>query len=162
MSAHSLIPDWGIVARAIHVLAIVVWIGGVWLVTTVLLPAMREKRPEQWLKEFDAIEHRFAPQARIALLTALLSGLYMLYAYDLWDRFAHIEFWWMHLMVAVWLLFAVLLLLLEPLILRGVIERRAAAAPQATLTLMLRLHRVLLSLALLATFAAIGGSHGLF
>jgi uncharacterized membrane protein len=26
--------DWGIVARAIHVVAVVVWIGGVWLVTT--------------------------------------------------------------------------------------------------------------------------------
>jgi uncharacterized membrane protein len=31
--------DWGIVARPIHVVAVVVWIGGVWLVTTVLLPA---------------------------------------------------------------------------------------------------------------------------
>jgi hypothetical protein len=33
--------DWGIVARAIHVVAVVIWIGGIWLVTTVLLPAMK-------------------------------------------------------------------------------------------------------------------------
>jgi hypothetical protein len=30
--------DWGIVARAAHIIAVVVWIGDVWLVTTVLLP----------------------------------------------------------------------------------------------------------------------------
>jgi uncharacterized membrane protein len=34
--------DWGIVARAVHIVAVVVWIGSVWLVTTVLLPAMSE------------------------------------------------------------------------------------------------------------------------
>lgn len=34
---------WGIVARAVHVIAVVVWIGGVCLVTTVLLPAMARR-----------------------------------------------------------------------------------------------------------------------
>jgi uncharacterized membrane protein len=74
-----MMTDWGTVARAIHVLAVVVWIGGVWFVTTVLLPGMKEKPPEQWMREFAAIEHRFAPQARIAILLVLLSGLFMLY-----------------------------------------------------------------------------------
>ena len=95
--------DWGIVARAVHILAVVVWIGGVWLVTTVLLPAIKQKPASEWLREFETIEHRFAPQARIAVLLVLLSGLYMLYQYDLWDRFADGAFWWMHLMVGVWL-----------------------------------------------------------
>ena len=72
--------DWGIVARAIHVVAVVIWVGGVWLVTIVLLPAMKLKRPEEWLGEFDAVENSFAPQVRIAALAVLLSGLYMLYA----------------------------------------------------------------------------------
>ena len=71
--------DWGIVARAAHIIAVVVWIGGVWLVTTVLLPRMKEKPPEDWVREFDAFERRFAPQARIAVLLVVLSGLYMLY-----------------------------------------------------------------------------------
>src|SRR5437868_12071709 len=106
--------DWGIVARAIHVLAVVVWIGSVWLVTTVLLPAMKQKPPEEWTREFHATEHRFAPQARMAVLLVLLSGLYMLYANDLWDRFTDGHYWWMHLMVGVWLLFAALLFVIEP------------------------------------------------
>jgi uncharacterized membrane protein len=153
--------DWGVLPRAIHVVAVVVWIGGVWLVTTVLLPAMQRKRPEEWLGEFDAIEQRFAPQVRIAVLLVLLSGLYMLYAYDLWDRFADVSYWWMHLMVGVWLLFAALLFVIEPLIIGGAIRGRAATASAAILTRMLWMHRVLLTLALLAVFAAVAGSHGL-
>lgn len=154
--------DWGAVARAIHVVAVVVWIGGVWLVTEVLLPGMKGKQPSDWLREFDAIEHRFAPQARIAVLLVLLSGLYMLYHYDLWDRFAQGEYWWMHLMVGVWVLFALLLFLIEPLVFRHVARRGATLAPEATLALMLWLHRVMLAFSLLAIFAAVGGSHGLF
>ncbi|HUI19403.1 MAG TPA: CopD family protein [Alphaproteobacteria bacterium] len=161
MSAHSLVPDWGVVARAIHLLAVVVWIGGVWLVTMVLLPGMRKKPPMEWLAQFTAIERRFAPQARVALLLTLLSGLYMLERYDLWDRFAHASFWWMHLMVVLWLIFAVLLLV-EPLVLRKTLAERAARDPEATLARMIRLHRILLALALLVIFTAVGGSDGLF
>lgn len=157
-----MITDWGSLARAIHVLAIVPWIGGVWLVTTVLLPGMKGKPPEQWIREFDALERRFAPQARISALLVLLSGLYMLYRYDLWDRFAHGQFWWMDVMVGVWLLFAALLFFIEPFIVRHAVHRRAASAPAATLARMLRLHRVMLALSLTAVFAAVAGSHGLF
>jgi uncharacterized membrane protein len=154
--------DWGILARAVHVLAVVIWIGGVWLVTTVLLPGMKGKPPEEWRRDFDALEHRFAPQARIAALLVLLSGLYMLYHYDLWDRFMQGAFWWMHLMVGVWLLFAALLFVIEPLIVRRIVYRRAASAPEATLARMIWLHRVMLALSLLAIFAAVAGSQGLF
>jgi len=154
--------DWGIVARAIHVLAVVVWIGGVWLVTTVMLPGIKQKPPQEWMREFDAIERRFAPQARIAVLLVLLSGLYMLYVYDLWDRFADVRFWWMQLMVGVWLAFAALLFVVEPLFIRRTIQQRFTTAPQATLARMLWMHRVMLALSLLAIFAVIGGSHGLF
>lgn len=154
--------DWGIVARAIHILAVVVWIGSVWLVTMVLLPGMKEKMPADWVREFDAIEHRFAPQARIAVLLVLLSGLYMLYQYDLWDRFVEARYWWMDLMVAVWLLFALMLFVIEPFVFRRVVHEGAANAPEATLRLMLWLHRALLTLSLIAIFSAVGGSQGLF
>jgi uncharacterized membrane protein len=154
--------EWGSLARALHVLAVVVWIGGVWLITTVLLPALRERPPQQWFAEFEAIEERFAPQARIALLVVLLSGLYMIGAYGLWDRFARPEFWWMDLMVGVWALYALMLFVIEPLALRRVLHRRAMSAPAATLSLMLWFHRVMLLLSLAAIFAAVGGAHGLF
>src|SRR5262249_34583578 len=154
--------DWGIVARIVHVLAVVVWVGGVWFVTAVVLLAVRKKPPQDWLVEINCVENPFALQDRFAVLLALLNGLYMLYRYSLWDRFVDARYWWMHLMVAVWLLFAVLLFVLEPLVVHRVIDRRASAAPGATLTLMLRFHAVMLALALLAIFTAIGGAHGLF
>ena len=53
--------DWDIVGRAVHILAVVVWIGGVWLVTTVLLPGLRQKSSGDWAHEFAAIEDCFAP-----------------------------------------------------------------------------------------------------
>jgi uncharacterized membrane protein len=44
------------IARALHVFAVVLWIGGVSFVTTVLLPAVRRfKSPEERLTFFDAI-----------------------------------------------------------------------------------------------------------
>jgi uncharacterized membrane protein len=154
--------DWGILARAVHVVAVVVWIGGVSLVTTVLLPALAQQRPDDWLSELDAIERRFAPQARVAVLLVLLSGLYMLYRYDMWGRFADAEFWWMHLMVGVWLIFAALLFVVEPVILQRAVRLRSAIAPQAMMGRLLRFHRVMLGLSLVAVFAAVAGSGGLF
>ena len=154
--------DWGSLARAIHILAIVVWIGGVSLVTTALLPAMKQKPSQQWIRDFDKVERRFAPQAQIAVLLVLLSGLYMLYAYDLWDRFAYARFWWMHLMVGVWLIFAVLLFVVEPSTIRRTAGGHDRAPPETTLTRILWMHRLLLALSLIAIFAAVAGSHGLF
>ena len=106
-------------ARAIHVLAVVLWIGGVALVTTVLLPAVRRfKSPEERIFFFESVEQSFAFQSWVTTVVAGLSGLYIIYRLDLWSRFASIEFWWMHAMVGVWLLFSLILFIAEPVFLR--------------------------------------------
>ena len=162
MLAHLGMSDWGAAARAIHVLSVVVWIGGVSFMTTVVLPAGRGKAPKEWAREFEAYERRFSRQARGAVLLALLSGLYMLYRYDMWERFSQAGDWWMHLMVGVWLLFAIALFIVEPLIRRRAARGAAGPAPEASLALMLRLHRIALAVSLFAVLAAVAGSHGLF
>lgn len=59
-----------ITARALHVLAIVIWVGGVSMATTVVLPALRRgDLGSNWLRVFQAIEHRFVWQARTAVLS---------------------------------------------------------------------------------------------
>ena len=59
------------IAIAIHVLAIVWWIGGVAMVTTVILPAARRMGdPAAGLAMFQSIEGRFAWHARIATILA--------------------------------------------------------------------------------------------
>lgn len=154
--------DWGVMARAIHIASVVVWIGGVWLVTTVLLPAMRQRPAEEWIEEYDRIERRFGPQARLAALLTGASGLLMLYRYDLWSRFESRRFWWMDLMVVVWIFFAVILYGFEPLFFRHWVHRRGKAAPASTLRVMLWLHWVLLVSTMAAILAAVAGSHGQF
>jgi hypothetical protein len=68
---------------------VVLWIGGVALVTTVLLPAVRRlKSPEERIAFFESVEQRFASQSRVTTLLAGLSGLYMIYRLDLWGRFS--------------------------------------------------------------------------
>lgn len=150
------------IARALHVFAVVLWIGGVSFVTTVLLPAVRRfKAPEERLTFFDAIERRFAWQARITTLLAGLTGFYMLMRLDLWDRFLSVNYWWMHAMVIVWLIFTVMLFVAEPLILHRWLQARAKTDPEATFALIERLHLVLLILSLATVLGAVAGSHGL-
>src|SRR5208282_5705813 len=113
------------IARALHVLAVVLWIGGVGFATTVLLPAIRRlEAPEQRLALFDAIERRFAWQARLTTALAGLTGLDMLIRLDLWDRFLSPAYWWMHAMVIVWLVFTVMLCVAEPLVLHRWLHAR--------------------------------------
>ncbi len=148
-------------ARAIHVLAVVLWIGGVALVTTVLLPAVRRlKSTQEGIAFFESVEQRFALQARVTTVLAGLSGFYMTYRFDLWDRFASVRFWWMDAMVCLWLLFSLMLFIIEPWFLRGWFLARAAAKPDATFRLIQRLHWVLLSLSILTILGAVAGSHG--
>ena len=149
------------IARALHVLAIVLWIGGVAFVTTVVLPAVRRLRAaDERMALFDAIERRFAWQARITTLLAGGTGLDMLVRFDLWDRFQSVRYWWMHAMVVVWLLFTAMLFLAEPLILHSWLAARAKVDPEATFRLVERLHRLLLALSLVTVLGAVAGSHG--
>lgn len=148
-------------ARALHVLAVVIWIGGVAMVTLVVLPAIRRgERGRDQIGAFKAIERRFSWHARIALLIVGLTGFYMLGRLELWDRFRSDEFWWMHPMVAVWTLFALLLFVIEPFAVRRWFGTEASLRPDAALRRLQRSHLVLLGLSLLTIFGAVAGSHG--
>jgi uncharacterized membrane protein len=150
------------IARAIHVLAIVFWIGGVAMVTTVLLPAVqRFKSAEERVAFFERVERRFAWQARVTTLIAGVSGFYMVDRLGLWTSFFSIEYWWLIAMVSIWLLFTAMLFAAEPLFLNRWFEERAKLAPESTFVLIQRLHWVLLILSLITIFGAVAGSHGL-
>jgi uncharacterized membrane protein len=149
------------IARALHVLAVVIWIGGVSMATTVMLPAVRRgDLGEDRLHAFHAIERRFVWQARFAVIVVGLSGLYMLWRLDLWDRFQSATFWWMHAMVCLWLLFAFFLFVAEPFILPRYFRRWATAQPEAAFARLHRAHWVLLILSVVTILGAVAGSHG--
>jgi uncharacterized membrane protein len=151
-----------IIARALHVLGVVIWIGGVATVTLVVLPALRRgDLGTNRLQAFEAIEGRFAWHARIATLLVGLTGFYMTQRLDLWDRFRSGGFWWMHAMVCLWLLFSLLLFVAEPLVLHRRFHARATTAPGAAFALLQRAHWLLLALSLVTILGAVAGSQGL-
>jgi len=148
-------------ARVLHVLGVVLWIGGVAMVTTVLLPAVAQmKSAAERIEFFEHIECRFATQARCTTLLVGLSGFYMVHLLDAWNRFAELRFWWMHAMVLVWLMFTLMLFVLEPLVLQRQLKQRAQRHPEKTFALIQRMHWLLLSLSLIAVAGAVAGSHG--
>ncbi|MDX2265019.1 MAG: hypothetical protein NW215_08615 [Hyphomicrobiales bacterium] len=148
-------------ARALHVVAVVHWIGGVAFVTLVLLPAVRRlAAPGERVALFEEIERRFAMQARVSTLAAGLTGFWMTWRLDAWGRFAEPGFWWMHAMLALWALFTLMLFVLEPLVLHRWFMARAARAPEATFALIERLHRVLLAAGAITVAVAVLGAHG--
>ena len=154
-------PDLA-VARAIHVLAIVHWIGGVTLVTAVILPAVRRfAEPSRRLAVFEAIEGRFSLQAKTSVTLAGLSGFYMTARLDAWYRFSDPHFWWMHAMVCLWALFTIILFVAEPLFLHARLRRRAEHDPDGTFARVQRAHWLLLALSLVTIAGAVLGSHGM-
>ena len=164
--------DGLIAARVLHVLSVVLWIGGVALVTMVLLPATRRMpTPATRFEFFESIERRFAAQARITTLVTGASGLYLVHALDLWQRFAKAEYWWMHAMVAVWAAFTLMLFVIEPLARRrlstkwtnrasGESGSPAQRDPERAFDRIVRVHWVLLVVSLVTVAGAVAGSHG--
>ncbi|MFD2189356.1 hypothetical protein [Pistricoccus aurantiacus] len=147
-------------ARVIHVLAVVLWIGGVAMVTTVLLPAVKRlKVPEERVEFFEKLEARFAWQSRITTLLAGLSGFYMLHVIG-WERLTLPGYWWLHAMIGVWLLFTLMLFVFEPLFLHRWFHQRAIKAPEATFRLIQTMHWILLGISLITIAGAVAGSHG--
>jgi uncharacterized membrane protein len=154
--------QWFVVARVLHVVAIVVWIGGIATVTTVIFPTMRRiDSNEQKIWIFEQVERNFRPQARIAWVIVGLTGAYMVGSLGAWSRFVEPQYSWMSAMVGLWAIFGLMLFIVEPFIVGPRIRRGLATAPGRALAQMEVLHWVLLGLSLAVIAAVVGGIYGL-
>ncbi len=154
---------WFAVARVLHVFAIVIWIGGIAAVTTVIFPAIRRidsNEQKVWL--FEQVEHNFRPQARTAWLIVGLTGIYMVGSLGAWKRFVEPHYWWMNAMVGLWVVFGLMLFIVEPLVVGPRIRRSLASEPRAALARIEVLHWMLLALSLAVIASVVGGIYGLF
>jgi uncharacterized membrane protein len=150
-------------ARVIHVIAVILWIGRVSMVTTVLIPAIKKmKSKEEQIKTFENIEEKFALQAKVTTFLTGLSGFYMLYELNAWNRYLDYRFWWIHAMTLVWIIFSLILYVLEPFVLHKVFKKYANENSEKTFGIMHRLHWILLIISLITTAGAVAGSHGWF
>ena len=148
-----------VLARAIHVLSVVHWIGGVAFVTLIALPlALSRGGAEGWAL-FNAMENRFATQVRWTIPLAGASGLWMSWRSDLWYRFADPHVWWMDAMAGLWLIFALMVFVVEPLA-HTWFEREGRRDPEAMLRRMSRVHALLLTIAAITVLGAVAGAQG--
>lgn len=144
------------VLLGLHVLGVVWWIGGVAFITGVALPSMHRMDERERIGRIQQIEHRFAWQARVAVLLVGITGVWMLTLTGGTARLGVANGWWLDLMILVWALFALMLFVIEPLGLPariGLIHHRVG---------FLLLHAVLLILGLAAIFCGVIGARGGF
>lgn len=147
-----------VLARVLHVIAVVFWIGGVVFVTTVLIPAIRKwQAPEERLKTFELLETKFSFQAKFTTLLTGISGFYMLHVMHGWLTMG----WWIHLMIFVWFIFTVVLFVLEPLFLHKWFHRKVKENPEKPFFILQVMHIILMLISSLAIMGGVAGAHGL-
>jgi uncharacterized membrane protein len=152
-----------VLARALHVVGVVFWIGGVAFVTTTLIPSLKAiANVDQRLALFEHLEGKFAFQARIVTVITGLTGFYMLEYMGAWDRYQQMQFWWVHMMTLIWLIFTVILFVLEPLVLHRRFKVLATENSDKAFALLHNMHKIVLVLSLITTFVTVAGVHGLF
>ena len=148
-------------ARALHIIAVVLWIGGVAFVTTILIPSLKQIPDiHDRLALFEKLEGKFAIQARISTVITFITGLYLIDLMKIWERFLQAEFWWMHMMVIVWLIFTLVLFVFEPWFLHAWFRKQALLNSKKTFQRVHIMHIVLLTLSLITIFGAMLGAHG--
>ena len=142
-----------VIALTIHVISIVTWIGGVAFVTLVTFPMILrvEKSLEQVLM-FQGVEHRFANIAKIMVILAGLSGLYLIF-----EKGLSFGVW---VMIFVWSFYASLLFGLEKLIFKKIFSKPGEQQDTKKVFIILQgFHWFVLALSFLAIAAGIWAAH---
>ncbi len=131
------------------------------MVTSVLLPTLAGMPSAiEAMTFFEQFKRRFAAQARFSTLLVGITGFYMVYVLDAWHRFTQWQYWWMHTMVLIWLLFSVMLFVMEPRGRRQSVSTPVQSVSSETFVRIQRKHLGLLILSLVTIAGAVAGSHG--
>ncbi|WP_340123937.1 hypothetical protein [Methylobacter svalbardensis] len=155
--------NYFVFARVLHVIGVVLWIGGVAFVTTVLIPSLKNINDStNKLELFEQLEGKFSFQAKLATLVTGISGFYMVEVMNAWDRYQQLQFWWMHLMTLIWFIFTLVLFVFEPLFLHQWFHEQAVKDSAKTFSQVHTIHKILLALSLLAVLGAVAGAHGFY
>ncbi len=142
-----------VVALTIHVISIVIWIGGVAFVTLVTFPMiLRMDKSLEMVFMFQGVEHRFGKIAKVMVVLAGLSGLYLIF-----EKGLSFGVW---VMMFVWAFYASLLFGLEKLIFKKLFGKPDQQADmKKVFNLLQGFHWVVLGLSFLAIAAGIYAGH---
>lgn len=145
---------------AVHVIAVVLWIGGVAFMTMVVFPMiMRMENSLEKVLFFQGVEHRFAKIAKTSVVVVGVTGVLLLYMTGEWNIMFKASGIGPTLMAIVWL-FYVLVLMFEGRLFKAIFR---GEAQQDTAKVFYRLsvfHWVILGLSLLAVGVGIWAGHG--
>lgn len=145
---------------AVHVLGVVIWIGGVAFVTIIVFPMiMRMDSSLEKILFFQGIEHRFAKIAKLCVIIVGITGALLLQLNDEWNLLFKRASIGPTLMLIVWV-FYVLVLLFEGKLFKIIFRGKAQ---QDTAKIFFRLtvfHWVVLGLSLLAVGVGVLAGHG--
>jgi uncharacterized membrane protein len=145
---------------AIHVLGVVIWIGGVAFITMIVFPMLTKM--ENSLEKvlfFQGIEHRFARVAKSSLVVVGLTGGWLLYETGEWRILFGMAGIGPTLMLAVWTVY-LLVLLFEGKIFRMIFGGKAEQDTNKVFVLLSGFHWVVLGLSLLAISVGVWTGHG--
>ncbi|MFQ5736425.1 MAG: hypothetical protein ACE5GY_06130 [Thermodesulfobacteriota bacterium] len=151
----------------IHLLTVILWIGGLAFVTIIVLP-MVIKTPDalQKVLMFQRIEHRFARHARIYNLITGASGFIMMLLMG-WQRLlftrAGIP---LTVMTLIWVFWFVMLWGLEPLVIKKMLSNMMKSGEKMEIdTVFARMNRLHWGMVFISLVAATAGAlvaHGQF
>ena len=144
-----------VIVLTIHVVSVVIWIGGVSFVTLVTFPMiLRMDKSLEMVLMFQGVEHRFGKIAKVMVILAGLSGLGMIL---LLDKGLSFGVW---IMIFVWAFYASLLFGLEKLIFKKLFSKPEDQSDmKKVFNLLQGFHWVVLALSFLAIAAGVYAGH---
>lgn len=150
----------------VHIITVILWIGGLAFVTSIVLP-MAIKTPDalQKVLMFQRVEHRFAAIARIYNIITGASGFVMLFLMG-WHRLlftrAGIS---LTIMTVIWVGWFVMLFGLEPIIIRKMLDQMAKGGAKMDIDAIFirlnRMHWFMVAISLLAAAAGAVFAHNM-
>lgn len=149
----------------LHVLAVILWIGGLAFVTGIVLPmAIKTPDPLQKVLTFQRVEHRFAPLAKAYNIIVGLTGFFMVWQTG-WHRLYFTSGGWaLTFMTAVWVFWFIMLMGLEPIVIRKMLDRMAREGANMDIDGIFRkvrtLHWLMVGVSLAAAAAGVVFAHG--
>jgi len=147
-------------SAVLHVIGVVIWIGGVAFVTVVLFPMIHAlDDPMEKALLFQRVEHRFAKIARLMIVIVGVTGLYNLYGKGLYLLLPTREGWWLDLMIGVFTAYALLIFGLEKALFKKIFKDIKNLNADQIFFRMTLFHWVVLTLSLLAVAGGVIGTY---
>ncbi len=145
---------------AIHVIGVVIWIGGVAFVTTTVFPMiMRMEGSLEKVLFFQGVEHRFAKIAKAMVVLVGITGFWLLRLTGEWDILFSLAGIGPTVMLVVWT-FYVLVLLFEARLFRVIFGGGGQQDTGKVFFHLTVFHWVILVMSLFAVLVGVWAGHG--